>query len=64
MDETPTPPRKRLCEIVAASVQNQRDMQADEINAAADEAPAFDKRSGTSNAGRRLSAAIQRALAQ
>jgi len=54
-----TQPRQRLADLVAAEVGEQRAVEAlNSAYAAAEEAPAFDKRSGTSNFGRRLAAKI------
>jgi len=61
--ETPieeTQPRPRLADLVAQEVGEQRAVAA--LNAAyeaAAEPPAFDKRSATSNIGRRVAAKIQ-----
>jgi hypothetical protein len=58
-------PRKTLAQSVAAEVATQ---QQEAESAAIDEAafaePKFDKRSGTSNVGRRVAARIQQALRQ
>ena len=63
--ETSPAPRKRLAEIVGEEVAAQRFSQSLEaIEEAAMADPAWDKRSGTSNFGKRLSARIQQALRQ
>ena len=60
MKLTEEQPKRRLADLVAEEVGEQRAVEA--LNAAyqaAQEEPAFDKKSGTSNFGRRLSAKIQ-----
>ena len=64
-NETQPQPRRRLCERVAEEVGAQRqaaEMDAFEEAAFAD--PAFDKRSGTSNFGKRVAARVQIATRQ
>jgi hypothetical protein len=59
----PEPPRKRLSELVGEEVAAQRQIaEMDAFDEAAAEAPAFDKRSGTSNFGKRVSARLQQAI--
>jgi hypothetical protein len=56
-------PRKRLSEVVGDNIASQlQEIEAKAFYEAANEEPAFDKRSGTSNAGRRIAAKIQVAL--
>jgi len=59
MENEQPQPRKTLAEAVAANVAAQRqEIEADANYAAAEEEPKWDKRSGTSNFGRRLAAKI------
>ena len=69
VDELDEQPQKRqpgaLAAAVAAQVAAQREAQAlDAAWAAAEEEPSFDRKSGTSNIGRRLAAKIQIAQQQ
>jgi len=56
-------PRRRLSELVGDNIASQRqEIEAEAFYAAANEEPKWDKRTATSNAGRRLAAKIQVAL--
>jgi len=56
-------PRKRLSEAVSDNIACQlQEIEAEAFNEAANEDPKFDKRTATSNVGRRLAAKIQVAL--
>lgn len=61
--DTQPQPRKRVSQAVSDNIASQRqEVEAEAFYEAANEEPKFDKRTATSNVGRRLAAKIQVAL--